>query len=136
MSWTVVANQEFKEMENATGLSFHGQFGGDLWLDDELFGYTEYSEEESEGGTRRLVVSYQYLLHCNANQTERGVQEEQLLHEESSEDGTCRPSSWNFDTNDDVENEQLPPEESTEDGTCRPSIRNFDTNDDVEFSEC
>jgi len=39
--WIVAANQEFREMEKAIGLSFHGQFGVDLWLEDELYGYTE-----------------------------------------------------------------------------------------------
>jgi len=41
-------------------------------MEDEGYGYMEYSEVESKEGTRQWVVSYEYLLDSIANRMECG----------------------------------------------------------------
>jgi len=61
-------------------------------MEEEDYGYTEYPEVESEGGTRQWMVSYEYLLDYNANRMECGGKNEHSPCEDSWQNMTYRPS--------------------------------------------
>lgn len=125
VAWTLTAKREFRDMQKITGLPFHGQFGGDLWQKDNLLGYTEFSKVESDGGTRRTVVSY---VHSRDGIAKHGGEDGQVPGERGGQDDEVPRE-------DGEEDDHIRSEDSCEFFECRPSFWNFDCNEDVEFSD-